>query len=332
MITRRSLLGYTSSIIGSSLLLGAGSSLASAANAASALTLYGPPVGPSVTLAYMAKQGLLSQAAGGAVDFEIYKSPDVLRANFVSGDWKLAVTPSYVAANLANKGLPVKMLNIMTWGMLYVLSFDQAIKKPEDLAGETVGMFFRNDMPDLVFGKVMEEKGLKVGTDYKLHYVGTPFEALQLLLSGRIKHCVLPEPAATAGLVKGKKLGKKLYRSLDLAKEWASVTGGEGRFPMAGAMVHQDLLDKNPALIEEFQKQAMEGTKWVQGNRMEAAKIAAETMPLPAPVIAKSIPHTHLTMERASDIRKELETFYGLLAEKNPAIIGGKLPDTSFYL
>ncbi|MCV6574776.1 MAG: ABC transporter substrate-binding protein [Cohaesibacter sp.] len=331
MITRRSFLGYSSAFLGSGLLLGAGGSLASAA-ANNALTLYGPPVGPSVTLAYMAKQGLLNERAGGPVGFEIYKSPDVLRANFISGDWKLAVTPSYVAANLANKGLPVKMLNIMTWGMLYVLSYDQAIQKPEDLAGETVGMFFRNDMPDLVFGRVMEEKGLKVGKDYKLHYVGTPFEALQLLLSGRIKHCVLPEPAATAGLVKGKKLGKTLHRSLDLAKEWASVTGGQGRFPMAGTMVHQDLLDQNPQLIEEFHDSAGRGTKWVQENPMEAAKIAAQTMPLPAKIIAKSIPHTHLTTQRASDIQGELETFYGLLAEKNPAIIGGALPKSDFYL
>ncbi|PLW76543.1 ABC transporter substrate-binding protein [Cohaesibacter celericrescens] len=332
MITRRSMLAMGTGLVAGSALTPLSTQFSFAAPASGGLTMYGPPVGPSVTLASIAAQGKLDEAANGKVGFEIYKSPDVLRANFISGDWKLAVTPSYVAANLANKGLPVKMLNIMTWGMLYVLSYDGEVKKPENLAGETIGMFFRNDMPDLVFGTVMEKKGLVVGKDYQLHYVGTPFEALQLLLSGRIKHCVLPEPAATAGLLKGKKLGKKLSRAIDLASEWSAVTGAEGRFPMAGAMVHQELLDKDPAFVEAFHTACASGTEWVKDNTMAAAKIAAETMPLPAPVIAKSIPATHLTTQRASDIRTELEAFYSVLAEKNPAIIGGKLPPAEFYL
>lgn len=329
MITRRSFLAHSSLLVA-----GAASSFAlpSRGEAAKAgMTLYGPPVGPSVTLASIAEKGLLASHVQD-VNFEIYKSPDVLRTGFISGDWQLAVTPSYVAANLANKGLPVKILNIMTWGMLYVLSYDGEVKKPEDLAGETVGMFFRNDMPDLVFGRIMAEKGLKAGKDYQLQYTATPFEALQLLLSGRIKHCVLPEPAATAGLVKAKKLGKALHRSLDLAKNWASVTGGNGRFPMAGTMVHEDLLAAKPDFIEAFQATCVSETKWVKDNPKEAAAIAAKDMPLPAPVIAKSIPATHLTTQRASEIRAELEQFYSLLAEQNPSIIGGKLPPADFYL
>ncbi len=329
MITRRSFLKDTAGFAAAASL---GSTLPVIAQAAvSGLSLYGPPVGPSVVLSYIANKGLLSDHAQ-SVKFDVYKSPDVLRAGFLSGDWKLAGTPSYVAANLANKGLPVKLLNIMTWGMLYVLSYDETVKSPADLAGEKIGMFFRNDMPDLVFGRVMQQNGLTEGKDYTLHYVSTPFEALQLLLSGRIKHCVLPEPAATAGMVKGKKLGKSIHRSIDLAREWGSVTGGQGRFPMAGMMVHEELLNAHPDLIEGFHQACIAGTSWVKSNPKEAAAVAAENITLPAPVIAKSIPHTHLTAERAKDIQAELEQFYSILAEKNPSIIGGKLPAPDFYL
>ncbi len=331
MITRRSFIGQTSSLLGGAF----AASFASPSFAAKSqppLMMYGPPVGPSVTLAYLARHGLLREAAGGDVGFDTYMSPDILRANFITGDWQLAVSPSYVAANLSNKGLPIKMLNIMSWGMLYLISYDKALTSIEGLAGQTIGMFFRNDMPDLVFRRVLKEKGLKVGKDYQLRYVGTPFEALQLLLSGRIQHCVLPEPAATAGLVKAKKLGKRLYRSLDLAQDWASVTGGKGRFPMAGAMVHEDLIRNQPGFVDAFHQACVTGTEWVNNNPAAAADIAVETMPLPASVIEQSIPATHLTSVRAGALRQELEEFYSLLAEDNPAIIGGKLPDASFYL
>ncbi|SDR47719.1 ABC transporter substrate-binding protein [Pseudovibrio sp. Tun.PSC04-5.I4] len=329
MITRRSFLTNSAGFAAASTL---GSAVPFMANAASpSLSLYGPPVGPSVVLSYIANKGLLSKFTD-KVDFSVYKSPDVLRAGFISGDWKLAGTPSYVAANLANKGLPVKMLNIMSSGMLYVLSYDEAVKSPADLAGEKIGMFFRNDMPDLVFGRVMEQNGLTEGKDYTLHYVSTPFEALQLLLSGRIKHCVLPEPAATAGMVKGKQMGKSIHRSIDLANEWASVTGGAGRFPMAGTMVHEDLLNAQPELIDGFHQACITGTEWVKANPKEAAAVAAESITLPAPIIAKSIPYTHLVADRAKEVKAELEQFYSILAEKNPAIIGGRLPDADFYL
>ncbi|GHB41985.1 nitrate ABC transporter substrate-binding protein [Pseudovibrio japonicus] len=329
MITRRSFLSQTAGFTAAASI---GTSVPVMAAAGSpVLKLYGPPVGPSVVLSYIANKGLLSDYTQN-VDFTVYKSPDVLRAGFISGDWQLAGTPSYVAANLANKGLPVKMLNIMSWGMLYVLSYDGSVTSPADLAGEQVGMFFRNDMPDLVFGTVMEQNGLTAGKDYTLHYVSTPFEALQLLLSGRIKHCVLPEPAATAGMVKGKTVGKSVYRSIDLTKEWASVTGGNGRFPMAGMMVHEDLLNEQPELVEGFQKACVTGTEWVKANPEEAAAVSSDSIPMPADMIAQSIPHTHLTAERAKDIRGELEQFYSILAQKNPSIIGGKLPNADFYL
>lgn len=114
MITRRTFLAHTAGFT-------AAASLASAlpvmAADSSVLKLYGPPVGPSVVLSYIAEKGLLSDYTQN-VDFTVYKSPDVLRAGYISGDWQLAGTPSYVAANLANKGLPVKMLNIMSWACL----------------------------------------------------------------------------------------------------------------------------------------------------------------------------------------------------------------------
>ncbi len=303
-----------------------------AAQSKSALSLYGPPVGPSVTLSHIAQTNPLTNFVD-KINFKVYKNPDILRAGFVSGNWKLAVTPSYVAANLANKDLPVKMLNIMTWGMLYVMSLDEKITKLEDLEGEKIAMFFKNDMPDLVFNKIMKAKGLKLGSDYELHYAATPLEAVQLLISGRVKHAVLPEPAATAAMVKAKKiLDKNIYRAISLQDEWAIVNNGNGRFPMAGVMVHEDLLQATPELIEAFHHQCAVATSWVKNNHAKAALQASKVLGMAAPIIQKSIPNTHLTTERAKDIKIELARFYELLAEENPKIIGGKLPDDNFYI
>jgi NitT/TauT family transport system substrate-binding protein len=50
-----------------------------------------------------------------------------------------------------------------------------------------------------------------------------------------------------------------------------------------------------------------------------------------SPVVAEAVPYSNLAALRASSIRPDLEKFFSILAEDDPRIIGGKLPDDPFY-
>ena len=63
-----------------------------------------------------------------------------------------------------------------------------------------------------------------------------------------------------------------------------------------------------------------------------AAASAADALGMPAPVLAKSIPHCALTATPAGAARPALEAMFAAVAEADAAIIGGKLPDDGFYL
>ncbi len=295
------------------------------------LTMYGPPVGPSVTLAHAAETDALSGLVEN-LNFTTYRDPDVLRTQFISGRWDLAGTPSYVAANLYNKGLKVRLMNIMTWGLLYIISADGSVKTIEDLKGQDIVMPFKGDMPDLVFQHIAKEKGMTDGKDYRLNYVGTPFEGLQLLLSGRATHAVLPEPAATAALLKGMKAAKKMNRVVSLQQAWGEVTGGAARIPQAGMMISEALLNEMPDLPDRLNASLARSTKWVVNNPTSAGRLGESYLSLKAPVIERSIPYSNFTLEKAKDIQPEIERFFTILAKSNPGIIGGKLPEDEFYL
>ena len=62
-----------------------------------------------------------------------------------------------------------------------------------------------------------------------------------------------------------------------------------------------------------------------------AAAVAAPVLELPAPIIERSIPFSNLVVRPASAARADLEPFFKVLAEQDPRIIGGKLPDDRFY-
>lgn len=295
------------------------------------LTIYGPPVGPSVTLAHAVETNALSGLVDN-LDFSVYRNPDVLRTNFVAGRWDLAATPSYVAANLYNKGVKTRLMNIMTWGLLYIVSVDENVKTIEDLKGQDIIMPFKGDLPDLVFQHVCTEKGMKVGSDYRLNYVSSPFEGLQLLLSGRAKHAVLPEPAATAALLKGLKSAKKVHRVINLQDSWGEVTGGPARIPQAGMMISENLLNEIPELPDQLNASLIRSTNWVVNNPTSAGRLGEMHLSLKAPIIERSIPFSNFTMTKAQDIQAEIESFFSILAQSNPGIIGGKLPDNDFYL
>ncbi|GAB4355909.1 MAG: ABC transporter substrate-binding protein [Gammaproteobacteria bacterium] len=295
------------------------------------LMIYGPPAAPSLVLAHMAEQGSLK----GLVDdigFQVYRGPDQLRTGFVSGRWEVAGSPSYVAANMYNRGIPVRLLNIMTWGVLYLLSRNAGVSKVEDLRGQTVAMFFKNDMPDLVFQTLMSHAGMKVGKDIKLQYVTTPLEGVQLLLSGRVDHAVLPEPAATGAIFRGLKSSQKIHRALDLQSAWGEMSGGDKRIPQAGMIVAADLVEKTPEIVTALHDGFVSSARWVNNNPASAGRLGEAYMKVKAPMIEKSIPYSNIEPVKAKEARPALEKFFQRLATINPGIIGERLPADEFYL
>ena len=51
--------------------------------------------------------------------------------------------PSNVPANLYNKGVPLKLLSITIWGILWVLTRDAKLNHIEDLKGQELTMLFK---------------------------------------------------------------------------------------------------------------------------------------------------------------------------------------------
>ena len=84
------------------------------------------------------------------VRFEQWKSPDQLRAGALSGSYHVAATPVNVAANLYNKGAPIRLLDVTVWGVLSIVTTDAGITSIADLKGREIAVPFRGDVPDIV--------------------------------------------------------------------------------------------------------------------------------------------------------------------------------------
>ena len=294
------------------------------------LVLWGPPATPSVILAQAAQDEQLAKVAPG-VSFAVWRNPDEMRAGIASGDMSAVIVPVYAAANFYNRGLPVRLANTLTDGLLYLVSADEGIKTTADLKGKTIACPFKNDMPDFMLQRLFGEAGLVIGTDVTIEYTATPPEGMQLLLAGRVDAIAVPEPVATGAIAAAKAAGKVLYRSINIREEWFAATGTSSQ-PSPGLAITASLGDRiGDDGIEVLQQAIERATELVNAQPQDAAALATEAIGLPALVIAEAIGHSNLVARRAKSTKTEIEALFTVLAEADPRIIGGKLPDDGFY-
>lgn len=299
------------------------------------LVLAGPPVSVSYPLIHMIETGALADLAED-VEFKLWTNPDQLRVLAMQGDVDFIAMPTNVAANLYNRGVPLQLVNVSVWGMLWMISRNPDLKTLADFKGEEIAVPFRADMPDILFSFLAERAGLNPRKNFTVRYTATPMDAMQLLIMRRVDHALLAEPAVSMALRKTHSfplsmVAPELYRSVDLQVEWGRMLNTEARIPQAGMVVLGKAL-KDKALTSRLEKAYAESNRWCQSSPQACGELAAKHMSmLTAEAAADSIsiiPKHYATAEQA---RPELETFFQLLLERQSATIGGKLPDAMFY-
>ncbi len=295
------------------------------------LALFGPPAGPSVTLAHSVATNRFADIADAA-SMTAWRAPDELRAGLTSGTIRLSIVPVQAAANLYNRGFPIRLANVMTDGLLYIATGDDSIGDIADLKGHSVAVPFRGDTPEILFGQLLTHHGLDAETDLKITWAGTPIEAMQLLLAGRVDAALTAEPATTAAVIAGRQAGKDIRRAINLQAAWGQMTDAGPVLPQAGLAITGDFLsahgDAVPALLAGIEA----ATADVLADPAKAAKYAADALGMPAPLLAASIPHSNLVARAASEARADIERMLRTMTGADMAAINGRLPDDGFYL
>ncbi len=309
------------------------------------LVLHGGPATPSLVLVRLAEAGLLAPQVK-KTGFSMFRGQDEVRAGIAGNGWPISMVPSNLAAMLYNKGMPVRYMNVLTWGPMYLVSTRadiSSLKDLRDLRSSKVMLGIRGDALDALFRDLLKHAGIDPEQQITLVYSGSPVEAAQLLVAGRVDHAVLAEPHCSAVLAQTEMQAKtadknagdanrrQLHRGPSL-RELRRAAHGDDRIPLAGLMVHQRLADARPNLVAALKQALPQALAWTLANPAAAAQAAAPHFGLPAPVIERAIPYSALTVDEAKSHRDALDGYFKMLHAQVPALVGGRLPDDGFYL
>jgi len=298
------------------------------------LVLAGPFANVSNPLIRMVDSGALDDWAE-QVEFVSWRTPDQLRALAIRGDAEVVAMPVNVAANLYNRGVELQMLNVSTWGVLWMVSRDPQLQTLADFRDREVVVPFRGDMPDILFRLLASQQGIDPQRDMRLRYVASPLDAMQLLITRRADHALLAEPAISMALRRTRSfpvsvIAPELHRSVDLQAEWGRLFQREARIPQSGLALMGAALQ--PELAAAIQTAYAEALAWCAAEPDACGELVAAQIDMLTPeAVADSIRVSPMQAVPAAAARDELEFLFTHLLEQAPGLVGGKLPDDGFY-
>ena len=283
-----------------------------------------PKAPPSLPLLYMMENKTLGENV--TIELDIWDAPEQLIAMVQDGEHDMYAFPLTVIAKLHNKGLDVRLMNVNTWGVTYFVTTDENLTSWEQLKGKTVYVPLQSSPPDVLTQFFLAKAGLEAGKDVELVYASTA-EVGQMMAAGKIEYATLIEPQVTAAMVKN----DKVRVAFSFEEEWQKAVGNETLVPNAGFGTTQQFIEVNPKLTAQFNAAYEEAVNWVVENPAEAAALAETHLGLTAKVVEKAIPNMGLMFKSGAQVKPQLDVYYQLLADFEPTMIGGKIPDETMY-
>jgi NitT/TauT family transport system substrate-binding protein len=265
------------------------------------------------------------------IEFRYWKNQDQLRAMIMRGDIDFMAIPINVAANLYNKGIDLKLLNVSIWGNYGIVSSDANIKSIKDLKGKSLAVPSRGDMPDIIIQKLLKENGMDYKKDINIAYMPTPIDGLSMIVKGKINNAFLPEPALSMAILKAKQMKRKLYLTINIQDEYKKTFNTTKTFPQVGFAI-MGKNKNNIRLINRFINEYKRSMLWYKNNPKEASKIVVKYLPmLKQKAIEIGIKNITINTATTKESKKQIKNWFKNLKQFNSKLIGGKLPDEEFY-
>ena len=279
--------------------------------------------------------GLMADAAAGeaAEDYQLtmYGTPDEIVPLVVQGGVDVALVPANLAAVLYARtyadGAQVQVAAINTLGMLEVLEAGDTVHSIADLAGRTIYSTGKGASPEYVLNYLLASNGLDPATDVTVEFKSEATEVAALLAAEPGAVGVLPQPYVTVLQTQN----PAIRTALSLSDEWAAVTP-DSAMVTGVVVVRTAFLAEHPEAFETFLDDYEASTRFTNDHPDQAAPLIAEAGIVPAaPIAEAAIPACNITFIDGDELRTVLGGYLQVLADADPAAVGGALPGDDFY-
>lgn len=289
--------------------------------------LKGPTAIGMVQMMKNAKEGTAKNPYG----FQIAATADEITAGLVKGDIPFAALPCNAAATLYNKsGGKIQMLGINTLGVLSILDTGDAVKSIADLMGKTIYTTGKGTTPEYTLRFLLESAGVNPDKDVTIEFKSEAAEVAAVMAGAGSEEVIamLPQPYAATVMMKQ----ENVRIALDVTQEWEKLTGGDSTVVTGVLVVNTEYYQNHRREVDMFLEEYQQSVNYVNSDVEGAAQLVEEFDIFKAAVAKKAIPNCNITLITGSEMKTKAENYLKVLYDENPNAVGGKMPDSAFYI
>lgn len=258
--------------------------------------------------------------------FTMKTAADEIVAAVVKNEVDIALVPANVASVLYSKTEGgVKVIDINTLGVLYVVAKDDSIQSMADLKGKTLYMTGKGTTPDLALQFLLAKNGMTTD-DIHVEYCAEATEVVSRMAEDDSTIGLLPQPFVTTVLMKDETM--KIV--LDLTAEWNKVAD-DSQLLTGVTIVRKEFAEQYGEVVNAFIEAHEKSVQMGKDNLDKTAQRIEEQDIVKAPVAKKAYEACHIVCISGAEMKTALQGYLKALFDLQPTAVGGKLPEEDFY-
>lgn len=270
---------------------------------------------------------MADEEGGDEYEFTLAGSADMITPKLVRGSLDIACVPANLAAVLYGKtDGQIRVLAVNTLGVLYIAERGDTVKTIADLKGRTIYAAGQGSTPQYALEYLLRENGLDPEKDVDISWKSEHAECLASLMNDADACALLPQPFVTVA----QSQKEDIRIALDLNREWETISGGK---PLITGVViaTAEFTDAHPDKTDAFLAAYAQSVEYVNTHNEEAAALIAKYGIVNESVALKALPYCNIVCITGDEMKEMLAEYLGVLYERDPVSVGGKVPDEGFY-
>lgn len=260
------------------------------------------------------------------VDLKLYSDMEKMMVLATKNEYSYIGVPVHTAVTLNNKGLDVKLLNVMLWGGMCLSTTDPNCNTWKDLKGKQLFVPAKGSVPDIMTQYFLKKLGNITGDDMKIVY-SNHANIAQFIKSSKAHYAIDAEPFVTFN-----KKNVKNYRIIsDFNDAFKKTQGNEYSMPNFGIVVNGEFSNKNKEQVKKFNEELKKAIQWTVDNPNKAGALAKKYLNANGELIKEAMPNLNFVYKNSIESKECIEQYCKLLSSFKPESIGGKIPDEEFY-
>ncbi|RDV35094.1 ABC transporter substrate-binding protein [Lysinibacillus capsici] len=271
-----------------------------------------PAIFPSILLAEQQKD----------IELITWETADTLLAQIQKKQAQFIALPLNMGANLYAKGMPLQLIQVNTFGSMFLVSTYDKVQKLEDLAHQTIFVPSQGGPPDILTNYLIAQNNIP---GVKLSFVNLS-EIGQQLASGAIQHVVIPEPLLS---IVQANLQTDLHIAINFEEVWQKQFSKQ--LPQTGIFVNKAWASSNQHAIKQFQALSEQAITDLYQQPDVSLPLLSDFFKSNEKIMESALTNSSLHFQTAQQARNETEAYFKILLEIAPDSIGGALPNEDFY-